>query len=77
MLGCGYDVTVPDTVPFAIWSAAKCLHSYPEAMVQTASVGGDCDTNCAIVGGIVACHAGLEGIPPVWRERKEQFKLAG
>ena len=49
-LGNGSSVTCPDTVPFAIWSAAKHLYNYREAIAATASVGGDVDTNCAIVG---------------------------
>ncbi|MGV9565108.1 ADP-ribosylglycohydrolase family protein [Streptomyces sp. NPDC003480] len=32
-------------------------------MWATASAGGDVDTTCAIVGGIVASRVGTEGIP--------------
>ena len=63
-LGNGSRVTCPDTVPFAIWAAAKHLRSYRDAIAATASVGGDVDTNCAIVGGIAALHTGWPGIPP-------------
>ncbi|MCS7338514.1 MAG: ADP-ribosylglycohydrolase family protein [Verrucomicrobiae bacterium] len=70
-LGNGSSITCPDTVPFAIWSAAKHLYNYREAIAATASVGGDVDTNCAIVGGIVALACGWEGTPSDWLERME------
>jgi ADP-ribosylglycohydrolase len=75
-LGNGSGVTCPDTVPFAIWAAAKHLHSYRDAIAATASVGGDVDTNCAIVGGIVALHAGWPGIPAEWLRQIEPLPYA-
>jgi ADP-ribosylglycohydrolase len=36
---------------------------YDEAMWQTASLGGDTDTNCAIVGGLIGAYLGLRLIP--------------
>ena len=75
-LGNGFLVTAPDTVPFVIWSAARNLGDYTEAIIETTSVGGDCDTNCAMVGGIVALYVGMEGIPREWRAAREEFHLA-
>lgn len=75
VLGNGFLVTAPDTVPFALWSAAQHLGSYSEAIVETVAADGDCDTNCAIVGGIVASFVGVEGIPKAWREAREPFTL--
>ena len=49
VLGNGSRVTAPDTVPFAIWCAALHPTSYLDAMWTAVSVGGDIDTNCAIV----------------------------
>jgi ADP-ribosylglycohydrolase len=70
VLGCGRRTTAHDTVPFAVWSAARSLGDYEAAFWTTAQVGGDVDTTCAIVGGIVA--AGRAGAPPVaWAERTE------
>ncbi|MEU5111230.1 ADP-ribosylglycohydrolase family protein [Streptomyces longwoodensis] len=70
VLGCGRRTTAHDTVPFAVWSAARSLGGYEEAFWTTAQVGGDVDTTCAIVGGIVA--AGRTGAPPAaWAERTE------
>lgn len=77
VLGNGSAVTAPDTVPFAVWSAAKHLDDYREALVATVSADGDCDTNCAIVGGIVALYVGREGIPQDWQEARERFKPDG
>ncbi|MDF3298321.1 ADP-ribosylglycohydrolase family protein [Streptomyces tropicalis] len=62
VLGCGRRTTAHDTVPFALWSAARALGDYEEAFWTTAQVGGDVDTTCAIVGGVLA--AGKAGTPP-------------
>ncbi len=70
-LGCGYNATSPDTVPFALWCAGQHLDSYEEALWLTASGLGDSDTTCAIVGGIVALSAGAASIPTVWTAARE------
>jgi ADP-ribosylglycohydrolase len=72
-LGNGSAVSAPDTVPFALWCAARHLGSYEAALWATVSGLGDRDTTCAIVGGIVVMYAGVEGIPPEWLERREQM----
>jgi ADP-ribosylglycohydrolase len=74
-LGNGSLVTAPDTVPYAVWSAAKHLDDYREALIETVSGDGDCDTNCAIVGGIVVLHTGRESIPKRWQEAQEQLEI--
>src|SRR5213075_65090 len=56
----------PDTVPFCVWMAAHHLDGFAEPIGKTISVGGDCDTNAAIVGGIVALSAGRASIPQEW-----------
>ncbi|MDX1992048.1 MAG: ADP-ribosylglycohydrolase family protein [bacterium] len=71
MLGNGSLVSSQDTVPFALWCVGDKLDKYEEALWMTASVGGDVDTNCAIVGGIVACYTGAEAIPAAWRKSRE------
>lgn len=63
ILGSGFLVTAPDTVPFAIWCAIRHLSDYREALLATLEGDGDCDTNCAIVGGIVAMRVRRVGIP--------------
>lgn len=35
MLGCGYQVSCPDTVPFCLYCAGEYLENYEEAMWQT------------------------------------------
>ncbi|MDH6218896.1 ADP-ribosylglycohydrolase family protein [Streptomyces pseudovenezuelae] len=70
VLGCGRRTSAHDTVPFALWSAARGLGNFERAFWTTAQVGGDVDTTCAIVGGVIA--AGKAGAPPVeWVERTE------
>ena len=64
-------ISAPDTVPFCLWVAAKRLTCFEAALWDTALVGGDIDTNCAIVGGVVAARVGLDGIPAEWLERCE------
>ncbi|PWU19046.1 MAG: crystallin J1 [Verrucomicrobia bacterium] len=74
-LGRGDLVTAPDTVPFCVWIAAHYLDNYPDALAAAICVGGDCDTNAAIVGGIVAAGVGRDGIPQSWLECKEPFLI--
>lgn len=65
-LGNGSRVSAWDTVPFTVWSAARALDDYEHAFWTTARAGGDVDTTCAIVGGIVAARVGMAGLPPRW-----------
>jgi len=70
VLGCGRRTSAHDTVPFALWSAARGLGDYEGAFWATSQVGGDVDTNCAIVGGVIA--GGKAGAPPAgWVEQTE------
>lgn len=62
VLGNGRRTSAHDTVPFALWSAARHLGDYPGAFWATAQAGGDVDTTCAIVGGVLAGTAA--GAPP-------------
>jgi ADP-ribosylglycohydrolase len=75
VLGNGSLVTAPDTVPFCLWMAAHHLGQFVQALGKTISVGGDCDTNAAIVGGIVALSAGREGIPAEWLKAREPIQI--
>ncbi|WP_250402190.1 ADP-ribosylglycohydrolase family protein [Streptomyces cellostaticus] len=70
VLGCGRRTSAHDTVPFALWSAARALTDFETAFWTTAQVGGDVDTTCAIVGGVLG--SGKAGTPPApWVERTE------
>ena len=68
-LGNGSHATSADTVPFALWCAARHLGDFAEAMWTTVSGLGDRDTTCAIAGGVVALSAG--GVPEAWHASRE------
>ena len=70
-IGNGTRVTAQDTVPFVLWCAAQHIDNYEEALWLTASGQGDIDTNCAMVGGIVAAYTGTDGIPIEWLRQRE------
>lgn len=70
VLGCGRRASAHDTVPFALWSAVRHLDDYERAFWTTARAGGDIDTTCSIVGGILASRPG-GGPPAEWAERAE------
>jgi ADP-ribosylglycohydrolase len=55
--------------------AAHHLDNCVKALAQTISVGGDCDTNAAVVGGIVALSVGREGIPADWLKAREPIQF--
>ena len=73
LLGNGSHISCQDTVPFCVWVAAMHLDDYQTAIVQTIRAAGDIDTNCAIVGGIVALATGREGIPADWLADREEL----
>ena len=75
LLGNGSQITVPDTVPFCLWCAAAHLDSYRDALWAAMHVEGDIDTNCAIIGGIVAGAVGREGIPKDWLRAREDVAI--
>ena len=68
-LGTGSEVSAQDTVPFCLWSAANHLEDFEDALWWTVKGMGDCDTTCAMVGGIVALSA--PEIPASWLKRRE------
>lgn len=77
-LGNGEPPTCANTVPFALWSARRFLQggmSFEDLMWCVASAGGDVDTNCAIVGGMVACHAEPSQLVP-WASIREPLIVA-
>lgn len=74
-LGNGSNVIASDTIPFSLWCAATHLEDYPGALWACAEVGGDIDTTCAIVGGVVVGAVGLEGIPETWRSSREPLAV--
>jgi ADP-ribosylglycohydrolase len=75
ILGNGSNVVSSDTVPFSLWCTCRHLDSYEDALWTAASVYGDMDTNCAIVGSLVVLANGIESIPREWRESREYLNL--
>ncbi|MGW1927588.1 ADP-ribosylglycohydrolase family protein, partial [Streptomyces massasporeus] len=72
VLGSGRRTSAHDTVPFALWSAARGLGDFEQVFWTTALVGGDVDTTCAIAGGVVAAAA--TGAPPAeWLRQTEEL----
>lgn len=74
-LGNGTEISAPDTVPFCVWNACRCIGDFKEAIISTVEVGGDCDTNAAIVGGIVASYCGVESLPESWMKVREKLDI--
>ncbi|MFG2000973.1 ADP-ribosylglycohydrolase family protein [Spirillospora sp. NPDC048911] len=70
-LGNGFRITAQDTVPFALWAAARYLDDYPAGIRACVAVGGDMDTTAAIVGGIITAGRGGDGIPAEWLDARE------
>lgn len=71
VLGNGSTILAQDTVAFCLWCAARHVHDFEGAMWTTVAGLGDIDTNCAIVGGIVACAVGRAGLPAAWLAARE------
>ncbi len=72
-LGNGSQVISQDTVPFALWCAARHLTDFEGALWATVSGFGDRDTTCAIVGGIVSLAVGRGALPSEWLAARESL----
>ena len=70
-VGCGLQLSAQDTVPYAIWCAARHLDDLEQALWATVSAGGDLDTTCAIAAGIVAARTGTRSVPAHWLQACE------
>lgn len=71
ILGNGQRIRADDTVPFAVWTAARHPDDLEAALWATAEAFGDVDTTCAIAGGIVGARTGVDGVPREWLDRRE------
>ncbi|MFF4949227.1 ADP-ribosylglycohydrolase family protein [Streptomyces chattanoogensis] len=76
-LGSGRRVRADDTVPYALWCAARHPDDLLAALWATAAGLGDVDTTCAITGGVVAARTGTGGLPAEWSERREPLPYQG
>ncbi|MFI6155943.1 ADP-ribosylglycohydrolase family protein [Kitasatospora sp. NPDC051170] len=73
VLGNGSRTSAADTVPYALWCAARHLGDYRAAVWEAIAAGGDVDTVAAITGGVVAARTGTHGIPAAWMAAREQL----
>ncbi|MFD4315587.1 ADP-ribosylglycohydrolase family protein [Streptomyces sp. NPDC058548] len=71
VLGSGYRMSGPDTVPFALWCAAGHLDDLHEGLWVTVAGRGDIDTTCAIAGGVIAARTGVAALPAAWHAARE------
>ncbi|TWG05679.1 ADP-ribosylglycohydrolase [Streptomyces brevispora] len=71
LLGNGQRIRADDTVPFALWTAARHPDDLEAALWATAEGFGDVDTTCAIAGGVVGAAVGVDGVPAEWLRRRE------
>ncbi|MCF4140323.1 ADP-ribosylglycohydrolase family protein [Streptomyces sp. Tue 6430] len=76
LLGSGRRIRADDTVPFAVWTAARHPDDLVGALWATAEGFGDVDTTCAITGGIVAARTGVDAVPEQWLRRREALPAA-
>ncbi|MGW0903584.1 ADP-ribosylglycohydrolase family protein [Streptomyces sp. NPDC002853] len=70
-LGNGRRIRATDTVPFALWTAARHHDDLVAALWTTAEGLGDVDTTCAITGGVVGARTGVDAVPQAWLRRRE------
>lgn len=77
VLGSGYRMSGPDTVPFALWCAAGHLDGLEEGLWFTVEGRGDIDTTCAIAGGVIAARTGVAALPPAWHAAREPLPALG
>ncbi|MGY3334436.1 ADP-ribosylglycohydrolase [Streptomyces filamentosus] len=71
VLGSGYRMSGPDTVPYALWCAAGHLDDLEDGLWATIAGRGDIDTTCAIAGGVIAARTGVAALPPAWHDARE------
>ncbi|MFF4098965.1 ADP-ribosylglycohydrolase family protein [Streptomyces sp. NPDC001903] len=77
VLGSGYRMSGPDTVPYALWCAAGHLDDLHEGLWFTVGGRGDIDTTCAIAGGVIAARTGVAALPAAWHTAREPLPPLG
>ncbi|MEO0562016.1 MAG: ADP-ribosylglycohydrolase family protein, partial [Chloroflexota bacterium] len=75
MIGNGSRISAQDTVPFAVWCAARFRHDFEDAIWRTLSGGGDADTTAAMVGGISAMVGSYDDFPGAWVDAREPLPV--
>ena len=59
---------VRHTLESALWGLLT-THSFEEAAIQVANLGGDADTAASVVGALAGATYGLSAIPQTWRDQ--------
>ncbi|MCD6216848.1 ADP-ribosylglycohydrolase family protein [bacterium] len=62
---------VLDTLKVAMWAYANCV-DFEDALITVVNLGGDTDTNGAVVGALFGGQYGISGIPSRWLEKLDQ-----
>jgi ADP-ribosyl-[dinitrogen reductase] hydrolase len=62
----GVSGFVAHTVPVALYCSLWAGADFAKGITAAASLGGDTDTLCAIVGGILGAQVGFSGLPEEW-----------
>lgn len=62
----GASTLAVESVPAAIVSFLCCHATFEQAILHAASVGGDVDSICAMVGALAGALHGASGIPALW-----------
>ena len=71
----GSNITVQDSVPFAILAFLENPHNFGECLLQTVLVSEDKDTIGAMVGGLLGSYLGIEKIPIKWKSKLENLHI--
>jgi ADP-ribosylglycohydrolase len=71
-VGSGFYVN--EAQPFSMGVFLKYGKNFRDALIRTVNVGGDTDTNGAMVGSLSGLFVGVSGIPEDWSEKLEDYK---
>lgn len=71
----GSGTRADESVVFSLWCASRFGATFEEALWAALAGDGDRDTNCAIVGAVVALSHGAGGVPPKWLRCREALDL--
>ena len=66
ILGAGQDRSARDSVPLALWIAARHANDFATALWMIARLADDVAAIASIIGGVIAAGTGRPGIPPDW-----------
>ncbi|QDU96612.1 ADP-ribosylglycohydrolase family protein [Lignipirellula cremea] len=64
----GVSGYINNTVPVVLHAWFRHPRDLPAAVQAVIRCGGDADTTAAIVGGVVGCGVGKNGVPAAWRQ---------